>query len=296
MGTSTTNSKASSARRLRGFVLIGFLVIMVVSSIALFALRRIERAIAFHPERYHSTQPWTTPYNATDVWFVNSDGDRLHGWFSPTALTPAKATIIYFHGNGGNIRNVGWLGEQLNRRGFNILLFDYRGYGRSEGSLEDEQGLFADGEAAYEYLVNERHVDPQSIVLYGQSLGTAAVTNLAASRECAAIVIESGMTSASDMASIALPWLPRQLHFLGRNRFDSVHEITQVHCPVLISHGEPEDTIPTEQGRALFAAANEPKELIVVPGAGHNVVGNGGEKYFDQIARFLSEVANKPPK
>jgi fermentation-respiration switch protein FrsA (DUF1100 family) len=296
MDSNITNSKASRARRRRGFAFIAFLITVLVTGTAVFGLRRIERAIAFHPERYDSNQPWTTPINAIDVWFRNNDGDRLHGWFSQSAVGPAKATIIYFHGNGDNVRNLGWLGEQFAKRGFDILVFDYRGYGRSEGSLADEQGLYADADAAYEYLVNERRVSPQSIVLYGQSLGTAAAANLAARRECAAVVMESGMTCASDMATVALPWLPRQLHFLARNRFDSIHKITQVHCPVLISHGEPDDTIPTEQGRALFAAANEPKELIVVPGAGHNVFGNGGEKYLDEIAKFLGEVANKRQK
>jgi fermentation-respiration switch protein FrsA (DUF1100 family) len=296
MESKLTNLNRSTARRLRGFALIAFLVSVLVTGTAVFGLRRIERAIAFHPEPYDSSRPWITPICAIDVWFRNHDGDRLHGWFSRSPVAPSRATIIYFHGNGGNVRSIGWLGEQFARRGFDTLIFDYRGYGRSEGSLADEQGLYADGDAAYEYLVNERGVPAQSIVLYGQSLGTAAVANLAARRECAAIVIESGMTCASDMATVALPWLPRQLYFLGRNRFDSVHQIAHVHCPVLISHGEPDDTIPTEQGRALFAAANEPKELILVPGAGHNVFGNGGEKYLDQVAKFLIEATDKPPK
>ena len=178
----------------------------------------------------------------------------------------------------------------LAARGFNALLFDYRGYGRSEGNLEDEQGLYADADAAYEYVVRERNAPTRAIVLYGQSLGTAAVADLAARRECAAIILESGLSSGSDMASAALPWLPRSLHFLARNRFDSAHKLSQVHCAVLVTHGEPDPTIPTEQGRALFAAANEPKKLVIFPGADHNVFGSVGDKYLDMIAKFIGGV------
>ncbi len=266
---------------------------MLLAVSAVFGLRRLERAIAFHPERYDANNPWPTPANATDVWFRNHDGNRLHGWFFQSTGEPARATIIFFHGNGGNVRNIGWLGEQLSARDFDIFIFDYRGYGRSEGNLEDEQGLYRDADAAYEYLVNERRVGPDSIVLYGQSLGTAAVADVAARRNCAAIVMESGMTSASDMASVALPWLPRLLHGLGRNRFESARKLSQVHCPILVVHGEPDETIPTEQGRTLFAAANEPKELMIVPGVGHNVFGNGGEKYLDKLADFVRKATSQ---
>jgi hypothetical protein len=124
-------------------------------------------------------------------------------------------------------------------------------------------------------------------VLYGQSLGTAAVADLASRRECAAIILESGPSSASDMAAAALPWLPRKLHFLAKNRFDSARKLSLVHCPVLVTHGDPDPTIPTDQGRALFAAANEPKKLLIFPGAGHNVFGSVGDRYLDTVADFI---------
>lgn len=263
-------------------------VLLILSGCILFVgLRKLERAIAFHPEPYQPSAAWATPAGAEDVWFATADGNRLHGWFFQPVAKPAKATIIYFHGNGGNVSNIGWVGERLAARGFNALIFDYRGYGRSEGELEDERGLYADADAAYEYVLKERAVPPQVIVLYGQSLGTAAVTDLAARRECAAIILESGITSAGDVATSALPWLPRKLHFLGRNRFESARKLSEIHCPVLITHGDPDATIPTEQGRALFAAANEPKKLLIFPGAGHNVFGSLGDKYLDTISEFI---------
>ena len=190
-----------------------------------------------------------------------------------------------------NVSNIGWVGERFLARGFNVLIFDYRGYGRSEGELADEQGLYADADAAFEYVL-KTGAATQATVLYGQSLGTAAVTDVAARRGCGAVILESGMSSGSDMATAALPWLPRQLHFLARNRFDSAARLSQVHCPVLVSHGDPDDTIPTDQGKALFAAANEPKKLVIVQGAGHNVIGSGGDAYFDTVTAFILNTIN----
>lgn len=274
-------------------------LIVLVVLFAIFAvvfvlgLRKVERAVAFHPVRIQAGETWVVPALTEDVWFSTKDGQRLHGWFFQSrAATPAKATIIYFQGNGGNIKNTGWLGEQLAARGFSVLLFDYRGYGRSEGYLQDEAGLYADADAAYEYVSSKRGVPPQKIVLYGHSLGTAAVADLAARRECAAIIMESGPSSASDMAKVVLPWLPSQLYFLAKNRFDSVGKLSRVHCAVLITHGESDETVPTEQARTLFAAANQPKKLMIIPGADHNFFGSVGDRYLDTIAKFINDPSN----
>jgi fermentation-respiration switch protein FrsA (DUF1100 family) len=124
--------------------------------------------------------------------------------------------------------------------------------------MTDERA-FADASAAYDYLLRERKVRPEQLALYGQSLGTTAAIDLASRKVCGALVLESGLTSASDMASALLPWLPRLLHPLGRNRFDSLHKISGVRCPVLVTHGDQDQLIPVEQGRALFARAPEPK-------------------------------------
>ena len=198
---------------------------------------------------------------------------------------PRTATIIYFHGNGGNIANVGWLGQALARRGFNVLLFDYRGYGLSGGTAEDEWDLYLDGEAAFDFLVNEKR--SERIVLYGQSLGTAIATETAARKQPRALILESGFSSASSLAGTALPWLPRFLHVLGRNRFESARELKGIRIPVLVSHGDPDPIIPLDEGRALFAAANEPKRLLIVPGGGHNVFGSAGTTYLDQVEQFI---------
>jgi hypothetical protein len=178
----------------------------------------------------------------------------------------------------------------LTRRGFDVLLFDYRGYGRSEGKVTDEQGIYTDADAAYDYVVNKRGTSAERLVLYGQSLGTTAVADVASRHSCGAIILEAGLSSASDMARKIVPWPLRWLHIFKKNRFESARKLSGVRCPVLVTHGDPDPTIPTEQGRALYAAARGPKKLVIIPGAGHNVWGAVGDQYLDLIAGFMREA------
>jgi fermentation-respiration switch protein FrsA (DUF1100 family) len=271
--------------------LIACSVAIAFLGLALFiGLRWFEHAVSFHPVQYDARQGWTQPSEASDVWFTTTDGLRLHGWFFGSRSRPAIATIIYFHGNGGNISNVGWVGERLSSKGFNVLLMDYRGYGRSEGNADGEQDLYADADAVYQYVTNTLGVRPGGVVLFGQSLGTAVAADLASRKQCAAVILESGFSSASDLATTVLPLLPRRLNFLARNRFESARKLSQVNCPVLITHGDPDGTIPTEHGHRLFAAANEPKKLLIFPGAGHNVFGSQGNGYLDLITDFIQKA------
>lgn len=296
MKSDPPNSEGSDRSRLFSLILtrerlIACFVASAFLVLTLFlALRWFEHAVSFQPVRYDAKQGWKQPTEATDVWLTKSDGLKLHGWFFVANRAPAIATVIFFHGNGGNISNVGWVGQRLSSRGLNVLLLDYRGYGRSEGDVNGERGLYADADAGYQYVTKTLGVGPESVVLYGQSLGTAVAADLASRRQCAALILESGFSSASDLATTVLPLLPRRLHFLSRNRFESARKLAGVKCPVLITHGDPDDTIPKEHGQRLFAAANEPKKLLIFPGAGHNVFGSQGNEYLDLIADFVLQA------
>ncbi|HJT65021.1 MAG TPA: alpha/beta hydrolase [Pyrinomonadaceae bacterium] len=243
--------------------------------------------MTFRPSRLDATHPPQPPSGAENVWFTSAEGPRLHGWYFKAQSQPEAATIIYFHGNGGNVTNLDWWGQRLAGRGLNVLIFDYRGYGLSGGVAADEADLYADGEAALSYVVNEKHAKPGQIVLYGQSLGTPVASEMATRCACGALILESGFSSASSLATRRLPLLPRWLHFLARNRFESARKLKNLHLPVLITHGDPDLTIPTDEGRALFAAANEPKKLLIFPGAGHSVFSSAGPAYLDQLEQFI---------
>ena len=265
----------------------GFAVLVLLLITAFFGLRWLEHGITFHPVRFTDEAHWLKPPQAEDVWFQTSDGENLNGWFFTSATRPASATIIYFHGNGGNISNLGWVGERLAARGFNVLLFDYRGYGKSSGASASEDGIYRDADAAYDYLVKTRGVAPEQLVLYGQSLGTTAAVDVASRRPCGSVILESGLSSARDMTAKLLPKTLHWVHFFTLNRFDSAHKLTLVHRPVLVTHGDPDPVIPSNQGRALYAAANEPKQLLIIPGSGHNVFGSGGDQYLDVLSEFI---------
>ena len=264
---------------------------LVVGCVAfVYGLRWLESLMTFHPERMSAAEIKAVPEGAESVWFNSADGTRLNGWFFASQLRPATGTVVFFHGNGGNISSIGWIGQRFAKHGFNILLFDYRGYGASEGVAADESGLYADGDAAVAFVKNQKGIGPEQIILYGHSLGTAVVADVASRGNFGAVILESGFSSASSLAAAALPWLPRALHFLGRNRFESARKLASVRSPILIAHGDPDGTIPTSEAHLLFASANEPKRLLIVPGAGHVVFSAAGEQYLSQVEQFMRDA------
>ncbi|HWP42333.1 MAG TPA: alpha/beta fold hydrolase [Blastocatellia bacterium] len=282
------SSKLSSIRTGKRFWAALFFPPVLLSSL-MYGLHWAERALTFDPTPYIPGDAWVMPRGGEEVSFLNRRGLRLNGWFVSSESQPAPATIIYFHGKSGNISGSAWLAEKLALRGFNVLLFDYCGYGKSEGQIADERDLYADADAAYEYVVDERGIAPERVVLYGHSLGTAAAADLASRRRCGALILESGLSSASEMASAMLPWLPAMLHALGQNRLESAKKLARVQCPVFITHGEPDAIVPTKHAYALFAASREPKRLMILPGAEHNVSGFGGDRYFNELAGFVRD-------
>jgi hypothetical protein len=275
---------------LRYFVISLLTLAIIGLPVGFLLLRRFETAVTFHPERAAFGGLWRVPEGAEEVWFKTADGVRLYGWLFHTKARPASATVIYFHGNGGNLSYCDWVGTALAARGFDVLLFDYRGYGQSQGEPTDERGVYADADAAYDFVTKERGVPAERVVLYGQSLGTTAAVDVASRKACGALVVESGLSSAGDMAGAIMPWLPRFARGLTRNKFDSVGKLPRVGCPVLVAHGEHDEIIPVAQGRKLFEAAPEPKRLLIIDGAGHNDLSIvGGERYIDSLAGFIRD-------
>jgi fermentation-respiration switch protein FrsA (DUF1100 family) len=234
--------------------------------------------LIFQPMRELVLTPDQIGLNYREVDFAAADGVRLHGWYLP-ARTPRRGSILFLHGNAQNISthiaSVGWLPA----RGFDVLLFDYRGYGRSGGS-PGLAGLHLDFEAALETLLAWPGIDPNRVVVFGQSLGgSLAITALAASRrrqEVQALIVEGAFTSyralaTEKLAGFWLTWLfqvPLGLTIDDRYRpIEMIGELAPL--PLLIVHGEDDQVVPPEHGIALYDAAGAPKTLWLVPGAGH---------------------------
>ena len=169
--------------------------------------------------------------------------------------------------------------------GSSILLLDYRGYGKSQGS-PSEKGLYADAEAAYEHLIGRGYA-PERIVLYGESLGTAAAVDLASRRPCAGVILEAPFTSGRDLASRLLPVLGPLVMW----SFDSKSKIRGVRSPLMVLHGTRDEVIPFEMGEGLYRAANEPKQFWAVSGAGHNdIVEVAGPQYYQRLRAFYQSL------
>jgi hypothetical protein len=217
-----------------------------------------------------------------DHWFETEDKVRLHGWFLPSA--DAVGTIILFHGNAGNLSHRGEILRRFRSSGFNVFIFDYRGYGKSKGS-PTETGVYADARAAVRYVTDLAGVNSRRLFYHGSSLGGAVAIDAALYQQPTAMILESTFSSARDVAASAYPFLP--LQFLLRAKFDSDSKIRTLHVPVLFFHGTEDSIIPYRLGRRLFDAANPPKQFIDIPGADHNnLFLVGGNGYLEQIRTF----------
>jgi fermentation-respiration switch protein FrsA (DUF1100 family) len=225
-----------------------------------------------------------------DCWITTEDGVKIHGWFVPA--DSALATLIMSHGNAGNISHRIPIIRELQRRQFNVLMYDYRGYGRSDGS-PDEEGIYKDGRAVFDYALKLPEVDPRRVVLWGTSLGGAVAVDVALHRRTAGLILESTFSSAKDVARAVYPFLP--VHFVLRSQFNSAEKIQNITVPVLVMHGNRDSIIPIALGRKLFRAANDPKEFYEITGADHNdTFFAGGTAYYDKVTLFSRTVLSLP--
>jgi fermentation-respiration switch protein FrsA (DUF1100 family) len=198
-----------------------------------------------------------------DIYFTTSDKVVLNGWFIPAQN--AKGTVIFFHGNAGNISHRLEKISVFNRLGYNLFIFDYRGYGKSKGR-PGEKGFYKDAEAAYRYLVKEQNVSADNIILYGESIGGAVAIDLASKTRIKALITEGTLSSVKDMIRIVYPFLP---YFILESRLDSASKIKDIQAPKLIMHSVDDEIIPYKLGEKLFSAAPPPKKFLKLRG-GHN--------------------------
>ncbi|MBI4719540.1 MAG: alpha/beta hydrolase [Planctomycetes bacterium] len=249
-----------------------------------------QRRLIYYPVAALESLPshWNLPYE--DIRLRTTDGVELSAWFVPA--TDARGAAIFCHGNGGNISY--WVGavRYLHELGLDTLIFDYRGFGQSQGS-PSEAGLYLDAEAAWRFLTETRGTPAGRIVLIGRSLGGGVATELATRVPPAGLVLESTFTSLVDVGRLHFPLLP--VSWMLRDRFESVLKIGSITCPKLVIHGTEDGLLPLAMGRRLFDAAGEPKRFVETR-AGHNDAGfEDRPDVAVEFAAFLDEVLPAAP-
>jgi len=248
----------------------------------------LDRFFVFHPDAWDD-QDWKlrSGLPLEDVWFSSADGTKLFGWYVEASAD--RPVILWCHGNAGNVINrLDNLGRLL-RSAFSVFVFDYRGYGRSQGR-PSEEGLYLDAVGAYDYLTRTRMIRPERLILFGRSLGAAVAGDLASQKPAAGLVLESSFPSIEAVAKFHYGGLP--LHWLLGAEFRLIDRLPNLSLPKLIIHGDQDDIIPLALGRHVFEGSLSPKSFYVIAGAGHNntyIV--GGNAYFRRFAEFsLSAV------
>jgi fermentation-respiration switch protein FrsA (DUF1100 family) len=222
------------------------------------------------------------------VRFLTGDGIRLDGWFVPARK--ARGVVLFFHGNAGNISHRLDSLRIFNGLGLSTLIFDYRGYGRSEGA-PSEEGTYRDAKAAWRYLTDARKVARERIVFFGRSLGGAVAAHLANQQSPRALILESVFTSVPDIAAQHYRIFP--VRWLSRFGYETRKFIRTVRCPVLIVHSRDDEIIPVRHGRELLDAANLPKRFLGLRGGHNDGFLVSGRSYIDGLDAFLTEYLGK---
>jgi hypothetical protein len=216
---------------------------------------------------------------------LTKDGVAINAWFVPAE--PAKGTVIFCHGNAANISHRLDIFYIIHSLGYNVFMFDYRGYGKSAGGFPTEEGTYKDAQGAWDHLVDERGIEPKDIIVWGQSLGGAIAAWLAQQKTPRALILESTFTSTLDVGGEIYPFLP--IRTLCRFRYPTKDYIQAVQCPVLVIHSAHDRLIPYRHGKRLFELAPEPKQFLDIEGDHNDGFLLSGTTYTDGVNSFLEK-------
>jgi pimeloyl-ACP methyl ester carboxylesterase len=251
--------------------------------------------LIFFPSSVIENTPELFNITYEDVWLPVSSGsnkvERIHGWWLK-ANQPNEKVLLYLHGNGANISANLAHAHRFHQLGFSVLLIDYRGYGRSEGSFPSEKQVYRDAATAWNYLVNQRQIQPSQIVIYGHSLGGAIAIDLAIKYSNAAgLIVENSFTSIRELiAHRNLFWM-FPVDLILTQRFESMKKVPHLKMPVLFIHGTADLTVPAFMSQNLYTVAPKPKKLLLVPGAGHNNVADvAPSQYLQAVSNFIDFI------
>lgn len=243
-------------------------------------------SLLYFPSRHAFLEPGELGLHPSDVQFETDDGERLHAWWF-RAGDDSIGHVLLVHGNAGNISDRLLHAQLLTDAGLDVFSFDYRGYGRSTGS-PDEEGTYRDARAARAALLGQEGVDGTRVFYVGESLGGAVAIALAVEAPPRGLVLLSTFTSVRAMGRVHYPFIPTPL---VPDAYPSLRRIGELECPLLVMHGEQDEIVPVEHGRALFEAAAGPKRLHLFAGAGHNdLLSRAGREWAETIAAWVREV------
>ena len=235
------------------------------------------------PSRQLTASPADIGLEYESVSINTTDQITLHGWFVPGS--EEKGTLLFFHGNAGNISHRLDSLKIFHDLGLSVLIIDYRGYGNSQGEIS-EHGTYLDAEAAWNYLAEIKNIPSQKIVVFGRSLGAAIAANNAARHTPGALILESAFTSVPDMAAELYPFFPVRL--LSRFEYNTRKLLSSVNCPVLIIHSPDDEIIPFENGLQLYRSAREPKKILEIQGGHNEGFLLSGITYIEGISKFIT--------
>jgi len=253
------------------YVLLMAYVYMKQGSMLYFPLKEIEAT------------PLAIGLDYQELILRTKDGVDISAWYVPA--DDARGYLLFCHGNAGNISHRLDSIRIFHNLGLSVLIFDYRGYGRSKGA-PDEEGTYRDVEAAWDYLAGSLHVKPEKIILFGRSLGSAVAAEMALRKQTRALIMESGFTSVPDLGSRFYPYLPVRL--LSKYHYSSINKVGRIKIPKLFIHSPADEIVPYEQGRKLFENASEPKEFLQLNGGHNEGFLLSGTMYVDGLNSFLS--------
>jgi fermentation-respiration switch protein FrsA (DUF1100 family) len=269
-----------------GSMLILFAGIFLITYLVLGAVLYIKQPrLLYRPEKEISGTPAEIGLDFEDVVFKSSDGLGLSGWYVPAKSS--KLTLLFCHGNGGNI---GHRLDSINifhHLGLNCFIFDYRGYGSSSGK-PSEEGTYADAMAAYKWLTEEKKTAEEDIIIFGRSMGGAIAAQLAGKVKAQALVVESAFTSYVDIAKEYYPYMP--VRWFARFSYSTIDYIRDVHCPVMLIYSRNDEIVPYKFGLELYDAANEPKEFIEIFGSHNDCFLASGRIYTEVWEKWLKLI------
>ncbi len=264
---------------LKAALLLGGGYILLLGLAAVF-----QKKMVFFPESHLAATPESIHLPFEEVWLQTRDQVDVFGWFIPGPGGHSSPAALFFHGNAGNISHRLEQARIIHRLGLACLIIDYRGYGKSRGS-PSERGLYLDAAAAWEWLLENKGLQPGSIVVWGRSLGGPVAAWLAANRQPGALIVESSFTSLPELGQKLYPFLPVKL--ISKLRFPTKTFVQQSGCPVLVVHSPQDEIVPYAFARRLFEAAREPKSFLEISGGHNEGFAVSGQKYVKGVEEFL---------